>query len=220
MPPSSLYLQSTDDTPPIDDSLSKIEVVRIKRFTVGFDKLCKSCPAKLQPRVDTLTEMILALPGKERDELMYNVAERLQLQAAQHNQVQVEEEPKRDLSEFYVVEPKKENTKKKKMKTNKQKTKKETHQSLLSSANVRVEEDHLKRLRKRDKILVKIESSKRRVAQAGRLLEVTNALLSRNAYAKEPSIGTADNGWYARQDLIFHHATYCVAVPIIFLSFT
>ena len=36
-----------------------LEKSAVQRFTVGYDKLCKNCPTRLQPRVDTLTEMIL-----------------------------------------------------------------------------------------------------------------------------------------------------------------
>ena len=37
--------------------LNKIEASAVQRMTKGYDKLCKNCPTRLQPRVDTLTEV-------------------------------------------------------------------------------------------------------------------------------------------------------------------
>lgn len=51
----------------------KLEAAAVKRFTTGYDKLCKNCPTRLQPRVDTLREMILGLTDEERLELMSTV---------------------------------------------------------------------------------------------------------------------------------------------------
>ena len=37
--------------------MNKIEASAVQRMTKGYDKLCKNCPTRLQPRVDTLTEV-------------------------------------------------------------------------------------------------------------------------------------------------------------------
>ena len=37
--------------------LDKVEASAVQRMTKGYDKLCKNCPTRLQPRVDTLTEV-------------------------------------------------------------------------------------------------------------------------------------------------------------------
>uniref|UniRef100_A0A7S4JPJ9 Uncharacterized protein n=1 Tax=Odontella aurita TaxID=265563 RepID=A0A7S4JPJ9_9STRA len=54
----------------------KLESAAVRRFTTGYDKLCKNCPTRLKPRVDTLAEMILGLSDSERDELMATVTKR------------------------------------------------------------------------------------------------------------------------------------------------
>jgi len=56
--------------------LDKVEVSAVQRMTKGYDKLCKNCPTRLQPRVDTLTEMIVGLPADEREELFKMVTQR------------------------------------------------------------------------------------------------------------------------------------------------
>jgi len=46
-------------------------------MTKQFDKLCKTCPTRLQPRVDTITEMIVNLDEAERQQIFANVEMRL-----------------------------------------------------------------------------------------------------------------------------------------------
>jgi len=60
----------------VDDNNKKIETQAVKRFTIGYNKLCKNCPTRLQPRVDTLTEMIMGLEDTEREGLLALVAQR------------------------------------------------------------------------------------------------------------------------------------------------
>jgi hypothetical protein len=57
--------------------ITRLEAAAIKRFQ-EFDKLCKTCPTTLKPRVETLTEMIVGLSETEREELWLNVAQRLE----------------------------------------------------------------------------------------------------------------------------------------------
>jgi hypothetical protein len=57
-------------------SMDETTTSAVSRFTVKYDKLCKNCPTRLQPRVDTLTEMIMGLSVEERHELLAAVAQR------------------------------------------------------------------------------------------------------------------------------------------------
>jgi len=57
--------------------LNQVETKAVQRFTKDFDKLCKTCPSRIQPRADTLTEMILGLPEDEMKLLAAKVALRL-----------------------------------------------------------------------------------------------------------------------------------------------
>jgi hypothetical protein len=54
----------------------KTTTAAVRRFTVGYDKLCKNCPTRLQPRVDTFTEMIMGLSPEDRRKLLSAVAQR------------------------------------------------------------------------------------------------------------------------------------------------
>lgn len=192
---SSSLPGSTYDTPQTADSSSSssmksIEAAGVKRFTIGYDKLCKSCPTRLTPRVDTLTEMILGLPDEERDELMHNVAKRLQ-EAQNHQEGEAKVVSPRDVYEFQTSGVAEKPPKKQKMKKEK------------SSANNRQREeaDNSKLSRKMDKARMKFACNKQHAARARRLLAVTNALLSRHSHEKETTmIGTGDNGWYHEID--------------------
>lgn len=177
-----------------DGGMSKIEASGVKRFTVGYDKLCKNCPTRLQPRVDTLTEMILGLTDEERDELMQNVANRLV-----EEQNQSEKEGKKvvssmDLYEFQTssvaVKPEQQKPKRKKS-------------PQPASATIRKEADKCKAARKIEKARLKFQSNKQNAARASRLLVITNALLSPHSqHAKDLQIGPADNGWYHEIDIL------------------
>ena len=59
-------------------SLTKLESKSIERMVTGYNKLCKTCPTRLQPRVDTIVEMILGLTDNEREEVLSTVDRRLQ----------------------------------------------------------------------------------------------------------------------------------------------
>lgn len=79
----------------VRSQMDKIEASAVQRMTKGYDKLCKNCPTRLQPRVDTLTEMIMGLPTSERDELLKVVAQRMEaLETAGDEQVQGVRTPK------------------------------------------------------------------------------------------------------------------------------
>mmetsp|Transcript_34864 Transcript_34864/g.82134 ORF Transcript_34864/g.82134 Transcript_34864/m.82134 type:complete len:265 (-) Transcript_34864:150-944(-) len=86
--PSSNFMTSVQNAPKLRATsprrrndivceLTKIEEKSVQRMTKQFDKLCKTCPTRLQPRVDTITEMIVNLEEKERLEIFANVEMRL-----------------------------------------------------------------------------------------------------------------------------------------------
>mmetsp|Transcript_31289 Transcript_31289/g.63589 ORF Transcript_31289/g.63589 Transcript_31289/m.63589 type:complete len:310 (-) Transcript_31289:890-1819(-) len=198
---TSLFSQQNVSFEP-DSGMSKVESSGVKRFTVGYDKLCKSCPTKLQPRVDTLTEMIVGLTDTEREALMENVARRLV-------EIQQDEErgesrkivrTARDVYEFQ---------------TNGMATAQSEKPQKEKGGNGRAEGEYQKStkigvspdaklLKKMDKTRSNYESNKNKSARARRLLAVTNALLQRNDHKNEPTIYTianpVDNGWYHEID--------------------
>ena len=184
--------------------LSKIEAAGVKRFTVGYNKLCKSCPTRLKPRVDTLTEMIVGLPDAEREELMRNVSRRLKdiRQEMESGESIKVVQSARDVYEYQTAG----------MTTKEdQKSKKPRHANglpvdnnkpkALESAEV---DTGAKMKTKMDKIRMKYESNRNKAARARRLLAVTNALLQRGEHDNEPTIYTVanplDNGWYHEID--------------------
>ena len=70
-------VKNTNDGTLTSKPLNRIETTAVKRFTTRYDKLCKSCPTRLQPRVDTLEEMIMGLPVQERETLLSNIDQRI-----------------------------------------------------------------------------------------------------------------------------------------------
>lgn len=143
----------------VEEGLSKVDVVRVRKFTKNFDKLCKSCPTRIQPRVDTLTEMIFGLPVEERDELMDVISKRLKdapTTDADEPQTRMAQSPRAvyELQTAGVAVPDKE-----------EKEKKKSSESKLRS--------------KLDEARSKLESSKHKFEKASRLLKVTNALIAK-----------------------------------------
>jgi len=59
--------------------MSRMEVKAVERMTKEFDKLCKTCPTRLQPRADNAAAMLLALPEEERKEALQRVEVRRRL---------------------------------------------------------------------------------------------------------------------------------------------
>ena len=189
------------------NGLTKIEGAAVKRFTVTYDKLCKACPTRLQPRVDTLTEMILGLPDDERARLMDTVAKRLE----EGNEVQ----PgvvNGDSSQSRVIKSSQDvydfQTTGAAVKV-KQGTKAETDNMPISN-NVTMDNDQgeeeridvvdIKLLKKMKKARVKFDANKQKLVKSRRLLAITNALLAKDACKTEPTIYTIsnpmDNAWY------------------------
>ena len=162
--------------------LSAVEAKRVQRFTTGYDKLCKTCPTLLQPRVDTLTEMIVGLTEDERKELMANVARRLEEigneATGTMNRIQTSEDVYNfqtagiDVSTCSGGEVKKEDV------------------VLAVNPNQSSSE---KLIRKLEKTKAKFEYNRRKAAKARRLLACCNALLARDLLANEPTIYNLPN---------------------------
>eukprot|EP00584_Thalassiosira_punctigera_P008028 CAMPEP_0172542872 /NCGR_PEP_ID=MMETSP1067-20121228/13392_1 /TAXON_ID=265564 ORGANISM="Thalassiosira punctigera, Strain Tpunct2005C2" /NCGR_SAMPLE_ID=MMETSP1067 /ASSEMBLY_ACC=CAM_ASM_000444 /LENGTH=274 /DNA_ID=CAMNT_0013329175 /DNA_START=67 /DNA_END=891 /DNA_ORIENTATION=+ len=183
--------------------LSKVEGSAVKRFATAYDKLCKSCPTTLRPRVDTLTEMILGLPDEERRELADAVARRLEGEEesgptngdAGHRRVR----SSRDVYEYQITGAASAEVERKAA------GKRRTAGAVgTASADETTEETDVvdaKKLRRMRKARAKFDSNKRGLARARRLLAVTNALLSKEGRrGSEPTIYTVanpvDNAWY------------------------
>jgi len=167
--------------------MNKLETASVKRFTIGYDKLCKNCPTRLQPRVDTLTEMILGLDDKEREELMSKVSKRLLDAQLQQNG----DDDRRKVTsskDVYDFQTAGEDIVLKKQKLEKEKR---THAKEEVSDNCRI-------TKKMIKARGKLESNKQSAMRASRLLEVTIMLLSRRD--TDVKVSCADNGWYHEID--------------------
>jgi len=170
-----------------DNGMNKLETASVKRFTIGYDKLCKNCPTRLQPRVDTLTEMILGLDDKEREELMSKVSKRLLDAQLQQNG----DDDRRKVTsskDVYDFQTAGEDIVLKKQKLEKEKR---THAKEEVSDNCRI-------TKKMIKARGKLESNKQSAMRASRLLEVTIMLLSRRD--TDVKVSCADNGWYHEID--------------------
>ena len=53
--------------------LDRIEAKAVEKFTTQYEKLCKTCPSRLQPRVDTIIQLIVGLPLVEREQLFSRI---------------------------------------------------------------------------------------------------------------------------------------------------
>jgi hypothetical protein len=152
---------------------TKLEKAAIARFNNNYDKLCKTCPALLKPKVDTLTEMILGLSSEEREQLFSTVALRLQQQQQQHPQ-QYPRGDGKDVTQFAAVKLAEDDSK-------------VLAYSVEVAPKITVigttQKDNEKWRVKMDKLRSKFESNKYKVSQVQALLEQTNRLLiSKQAY--------------------------------------
>lgn len=160
------------------EGLSKLEKKSVQRFTTGYGKLCKTCPTLLQPRVDTLTEMIIGLTGAERMELMSNVARRLDDEVGASSNERTTDtkrgiQSSMDTYNFQTSACMQVPTEPKEPKTSR------------SSSQ--------KLIRKMEKARGKFEYNRRKAARARRLLACCNALLARDRLTNEPTIYTLPN---------------------------
>lgn len=163
-----------------DRGLSTVEAKRVQRFTVGYDKLCKTCPALLQPRVDTLTEMILGLTEDERKELMANVARRLENSGNEATAAPARIQTSHDIYNFQTdgMTPCADS---------------EVNKKDVLVVAVQPNNCNQKLMRKLEKTKEKFEYNRRKAAKARRLLACCNALLARDLLANEPTIYTVPN---------------------------
>ena len=165
--------------------LDKLETAAVKRFTITYDKLCKSCPTRIEPRIETLEEMIMGLPIEDREQLLTNVARRVQ--EGTTSQVRTP----RDVYDFQVPDDQKppdaaETT-----------TTKDT-EKLPKIKKVEIV-PKVKILNKMDKTRDKFEENKRKVAYFEHLLDATTLLLSKETLQIEDSNPT-DSALYHELD--------------------
>ena len=161
------------------EELSKLEKKSVQRFTTGYDKLCKTCPALLLPRVDTLTEMIIGLTDAERVELMSNVARRLDDEVGATSRNERTTDTKRGIQSS--------------MDTYNFQTSACMQVQLPTEPKKPKNSSSQKLIRKMEKARGKFEYNRRKVARARRLLACCNALLARDRLANEPTIYTLPN---------------------------
>mmetsp|Transcript_3624 Transcript_3624/g.5304 ORF Transcript_3624/g.5304 Transcript_3624/m.5304 type:complete len:295 (+) Transcript_3624:70-954(+) len=172
-----------------NNSPNKIESAAIKRFT-RFDKLCKTCPTLLQPKVSTLTEMIMGLPAEERDELLHTVTRRILQEEEQQQQdkssASAAVQTPKDVFQFQTgVHPNTMHTKD----IAQQKKKKETNHILITNKNnsktaTRTNkkdepaQNNKKLLEKIEKVRSKFKKNKLKLTRTQCLLDQTNAILA------------------------------------------
>ena len=172
-----------------DGGLSTVEAKRVQRFTTGYDKLCKTCPTLLQPRVDTLTEMIVGLTKDERKELMANVARRLEEIGNEATAAQAGIQTSQDTYNFQTARAT-------------TCTDSEVNAKDVVVAVQPNDASNEKLIRKLDKAKAKFEYNRRKAAKARRLLACCNALLARDLLANEPTIYNLPN---PLDNDIYHH---------------
>jgi len=175
-------------SPAPNNSPNKVESAAIKRFT-RFDKLCKTCPTLLQPKVSTLTEMIMGLPAEERDELLHTVTRRILQEEEQQQQQQDKSststavQTPKDVFQFQTgIHPNAMPAKD----VAKPKRKKETNHILIKNKNIsKMATETAKKNVNNKKLLAKIEKNrskfqknKLKLTRTQCLLDQTNAILA------------------------------------------
>jgi len=146
--------------------LSKVEAAAAKRFK-NYDKLCKTCPTLLQPKIATLEEMIVGLSITEREELLQNVARRCEQQQEEEatSSIQTAEDVFRfQTGSDAIIEVPDNKSRNEPSST--------TREKIFSKQ---------KSMGKMDKTRAKFEESKASVAHFQRLLDETNTLLAGKA---------------------------------------
>ena len=172
-------IESSENNARIGEGLSKLEKKSVQRFTTGYDKLCKTCPTLLRPRVDTLTEMIIGLTDAERMELMSNVARRLDDEVGATSRNERTTDTKRGIQSS--------------MDTYNFQTSACMQVQLPTEPKEPKTSSSQKLIRKMEKARGKFEYNRRKAARARRLLACCNALLARDRLANEPTIYTLPN---------------------------
>ena len=148
-------------------SLAKVETKAIAKFNTGYNKLCKACPTRLQPRVDTLVEMILGLKEKERDEVLLKVSQRLDENRL--STITTSED-------VYNFQTHATNT----LEQKQLQLQLQPPPPSLSKSNAKHDDDKKKLQHKMDKAKRKLDYNKQGIAKFKRLLEATTQLLSKS----------------------------------------
>lgn len=169
-----------------------LEDAAIQRFR-AFDKLCKTCPTTLKPRVETLTEMIVGLAAEEREELWSKVARRLE-SSPEVGEVGGAKSPE-DVFRFQTGPeaaaprvPKQER---------REPPRKEAQPGEGKAPLPRMNEnDESKLMRKMMKIRAKLQESKCKRSRIQRLLHQTDSLLSSGTTIALTGCDETDSGVY------------------------
>mmetsp|Transcript_20982 Transcript_20982/g.32884 ORF Transcript_20982/g.32884 Transcript_20982/m.32884 type:complete len:263 (-) Transcript_20982:78-866(-) len=79
------HRQSSASVCRVVSEMDKVEVKAVERLVKQYDKLCKTCPTRLQPRLDNVAHMMLSLPEDERLQVMSQVKKSLKEGSADGN---------------------------------------------------------------------------------------------------------------------------------------
>jgi hypothetical protein len=183
-----------------NNGMTKIEGAAVKRFT-QYNKLCKTCPTLLQPKIATLEELIMGLSKTDRQELLDNVAERMEMteQQQQHQDTQQTEtqmtacSSSEDLFKFQtgtdaIITTSTDTKSKKPLLSNSNKKEEEKKMTPSSNSNSNSNSKNQITIKtspkstivnnKFDKVRLKYESNKHKLTQVTYLVNITTLLLS------------------------------------------
>jgi len=192
---------------------SKLENAAIQRFTVTYDKLCKNCPTRLEPRVETITEMILGLPLEERQRLMMGLEKRFNADDEKHNN----RGSVRSSQEVYAFQTKViegrgafEESSESSMRDEEEKIKsvlKDKLQMKVAAVDkeiITTSKVNAKLLKKMNEARAKCDSNRHKLSKVKRLLLVTNALLSKELHDPDiyASNNPLDSNWYHNMKML------------------
>lgn len=178
-----------------NNGMTKIEGAAVKRFT-QYNKLCKTCPTLLQPKIATLEELIMGLSTTDRQELLNNVAERMEITEQQQQDPQQTDtkmlacSSPENLFKFQTgtdaIITASANTKSKKPSVSNSNKKGEEKMTSASNSNsnsknqIKIKTPPSRTIvnNKIEKVRLKFESNKHKLTQVTYLVNVTTLLLS------------------------------------------
>ena len=182
---------------PLPQSLNKVEASAVKRFK-NYDQLCKTCPTLLQPRIETLEEMIMGLETSERNTLLAHVARRMERNQANETTASslasdAGIQTAKDVFEFQTGQkvPATDDFVKERAQR-----KKNTLMMEEKTKTVLTNVSPDKTLAKMEKTRKKFETNRMKMLRLKCLLDQTSRLLSRDAQALDQFCDTSDSSLY------------------------
>mmetsp|Transcript_244 Transcript_244/g.323 ORF Transcript_244/g.323 Transcript_244/m.323 type:complete len:343 (-) Transcript_244:207-1235(-) len=198
--PLQSSLDSNNQSSP---SLDKLETKAVQRFTIAYDKLCKTCPTRIKPRVDTLAEMIMGLHEIERQELLSIVSQRMK-----HEEFSNIKNDK----DVYMFQTEGYTTKKDKLKVNRKKeddvmtftvTNVDSNNA-IAAATKQTEQQNSKLRNKISKTKSKYNQYKQKLIETQHLVSFITKLLSPSTTTSHHNL-PEDGGGEDTQDIAIYH---------------